>query len=461
MQIRPPPAPMAPPTPDTQQHVLMKLLRHGAIPQLRKVIEKTLPADISPVLPLLHKDEQKQLLQLLIEGGKAGRVLLELDRDQVAEILAELDVATIAAICSSSASDDAADLLELLDQERRQEVLAQLESSTGADLASLLAREPETAGSLMTTNYLALDQKLTVASAIEAIRQYPRKDSFFYVYIIDAEEHLVGVLSLRSLILADPSELLENVMVQNVVRVSIDVSQEEVAQLVAKYDLLSLPVVNAQNQLLGVVTVDDVLDVIQEEAEEDMLHLGGVTVGERITSSPLASFRLRFPWLAVNLVTAFIAASVVRAFEGTIARWAVLAAFMPVVAGMGGNAGTQTLTVMVRGLAFGELDWKSSMWPLGKELVVGLANGLANGILTGLVVGLWTQDWRLAAVLCLAMMFNMVVAGVSGAFVPLTLKRLGFDPAVSSGIFVTTFTDVAGFSAFLGLATLALRLWEN
>lgn len=461
MQIRRPPAPIAPQTPGSYQHVLAKLLRHDAVPQLRKVIEKSLPADISPVLSMLSEDEQKRLLRLLIEAGKAGRVLLELDPDELKEILSRLDVPTIAAICRSSAPDDAADLLELLDEEQRQQVLAQLGAATGADLAGLLAQEHETAGSLMTTNYLALEENLTVANAIQAIRQYPQKDSFFYVYIIDSEEHLVGVLSLRSLILAAPDELLKNIMVQNVVRVSIDASQEEVAQRVAKYDLLSLPVVNAQNQLLGVVTVDDVLDVIQEEAQEDLLHLGGLTVAERVTSSPLTSFRMRFPWLAVNLVTAFIAASVVRAFEGTIAQWAVLAAFMPVVAGMGGNAGTQTLTVVVRGLAFGEVDWQSRKRPLVKELLVGLANGLANGILTGLVVGLWTQDWRLALILCLAMQFNMVVAGVSGAFVPLALKRLGFDPAISSGIFVTTCTDAAGFFAFLGLATLALRFWEN
>lgn len=460
MQMRRPPAPIAPPTARSNQQVLTRLLRHDAIPQLRKVIEKTLPADISPVVPTLPKDERKKLLQALIEVGKAGRVLLELDRDELQRILSETDDATIAQICSSSAPDDAADLLDILDQERRESVLSVLGDATSADLVGLLAQESETAGSLMTTEYLALNQNLDVSAAIQAIRGYPRKDSFFYVYIVDDEEHLVGVLSLRSLILAAPHEPLKNVMVQEVVRVSIDLSREEVAQLVAKYDLLSIPVVNAQNQLLGVVTVDDVLDVIQEEAEEDLLHLGGVTFAERVTSSPWTSFRMRFPWLAVNLVTAFLAASVVKMFEGTIQRWAVLAAFMPIVAGMGGNAGTQTLTVFVRGLAFGEVDWKTGLRPILNQVLVGFANGLANGLLAGLVIGLWTGDWRLAAILCCAMVLNMVVAGMAGAFVPLALKRLGFDPAVSSSIFVTTFTDVAGFFAFLGLASYALGLWE-
>ncbi len=457
---RPAPATPGPPTARSYQQVLTKLLRHGAAPQLRKVLEKTLPADLAPVLPILLQEDRRRIIQLLIEAGKGGRVLLEIDRDELGTLLNELDDSTIAAICASSAPDDAADLLDMLGEDRRRAVLEKLGAGTSADLAVLLAKEHETAGSLMNTNYLALDENLTVASAIQAIREYPRKDSFFYVYIIDAEEHLVGVLSLRSLILAPPDEPLKNVMVPNVVRVSIDDSQEEVAQLVAKYDLLSIPVVNSQNQLLGVVTVDDVLDVIQEEAAQDLLHLGGVTIGERVSSSALTSFRMRFPWLAVNLVTAFVAASVVRYFEGTIERWAVLAAFMPIVAGMGGNAGTQTLTVFVRGLAFGEVDWKTGLLPIGKEALVGLSNGIATGILTALVVGLWTHDWQLALILCFAMIFNLVVAGVAGAFVPLALKKLGFDPAVSSSIFVTTFTDVGGFFAFLGLATIALKFFR-
>lgn len=461
MQMRKPPAPIAQPTSRTHQQVLTRLLRAGAVPQLRKVIEKTLPADISPVIPSLLADERRRLLEVLVEAGKAGRVLLELDREQLQEILSELDDATLAAICRTSAPDDAADLLDVLEEDRRQAVLAQLGAATGAHLAVLLAQEHETAGSLMTTNYLALDEEMTVGDAIHAIREYPSKDSFFYVYVVDVEDHLVGVLSLRSLILAPAEEQLKSIMVQEVVRVSIDDSQEQVAQLVARYDLLSIPVVNAQNQLLGVVTVDDVIDVIQEEAQEDLLHLGGVTISERVTSSPMTSFRARFPWLAVNLVTAFLAASVVRMFEGTIQRWAVLAAFMPIVAGMGGNAGTQTLTVIVRGLAFGEVDWKTGLRPILNQSLVGLANGVSTGLLAGLVIGFWTGDWRLGLILCLAMIFNMVVAGVAGAFVPLALKRLGFDPAVSSSIFVTTFTDVAGFFAFLGLAYAVLHWWKT
>jgi magnesium transporter len=445
------------PTTRSYQQLLTKLLRHGAYPQLRKIVEKTLPADFSPVLPLLLEEDRKRILSLLIEASKAARAVLGLDPVERDALLAELDDATIAAICSSSAPDDAADLLDTLDEERRERILELLGTTQGSKLEPLLEGEQETAGSLMNTEFLALDEDMTVAQAIDAIRQYPRKESFFYVYCVDAEGHLVGVLSLRSLILASPLSRLKDVMVQSVVRTQIDSAPEEVAQMVSKYDLLSVPVVDTQNRLVGIVTVDDVLDVIQEQAEEDLLHLAGVDVSERVATPVRQSFKLRFPWLAVNLLTAFLAAWVVSRFEGTIQRWTALAVFMPIVAGMGGNAGTQTLTVFVRALALGEIDWSRARRPVMKQALVGFANGVAIGMLAMLVVGLWTGHWVVATILFCAMVFNMVVAGVAGGVVPVLLERVGFDPAVASSIFVTTFTDVAGFFAFLGLATLALR----
>ena len=450
----------SPPQARSYQQLLTRLLRHGAYPQLRKIIDKTLPADLSPVIPLLLEEDRKRILSLLIEAGKAARVLFELDEVDLNEILDSLDDATLASICSSSAPDDAADLLDFIDEERRARILEILGATQSAKLESLMEGEEETAGSLMNTEFLALDEDLTVAQAIEAIRQYPRKESFFYVYCVDADQHLVGVLSLRSLILANAAALLKELMVQSVVRTQIDSSPEEVAQLVSKYDLLSIPVVDMQNTLVGVVTVDDVLDVIQEQAEEDLMHLAGVDASERVTTPARETWRTRFPWLAVNLVTAFAAASVVRYFEGTIAALPMLAAFMPIVAGMGGNAGTQTLTVFVRALALGEVDWASGLRPIYKELLVGLANGVAIGAITATIVGLWTGNWILAAILLMAMTVNLIIAGVAGGVVPLLLEKFGFDPAVASSIFVTTCTDVGGFFSFLGLATLAMRFWK-
>ena len=446
------PAPTA-----SYQQLLTKLLRHGAYPQLRKIVDKTLPADFAPVLPLLLEEDRKRILSLLIEAGKAARALLGLDSAERDLMLQTMDDATLAAVCTSSAPDDAADLLDTLDDERRQRILALLGTTQGAKLESLLEGEEESAGSLMNTEFLALDEDLTVAQAIDTIRQYPKKETFFYVYCVDADGHLVGVLSLRSLILASPMIRLKDIMVLSVVRTQIDAAPEEVAQIVSKYDLLSVPVVDVQNHLVGVVTVDDIIDVIQEQAEEDLLHLAGVDASERVNTPARTSFRMRFPWLAVNLVTAFLAAWVVSRFEGTIQRWTALAVFMPIVAGMGGNAGTQTLTVFVRALALGEVEWKSGKHAIAKQTLVGLANGAAIGTVAMLVVGTWTGDWTVAVILFAAMIFNMVVAGFAGGMVPLLLERAGLDPAVASSIFVTTFTDVAGFFSFLGLAALALR----
>jgi len=450
----------SPPQARSYQQLLTKLLRHGAYPQLRKIIDKTLPADISPVLPLLLEEDRKRILSLLIEAGKAARALFELDETDLNEILDSLDDQTLASICSSSAPDDAADLLDFLDEERRARIFEILGATQGAKLESLMEGEEETAGSLMNTEFLALDEELTVAQAIEAIRQYPRKESFFYVYCVDADQHLVGVLSLRSLILANAAAQLKDLMVQSVVRTQIDSSPEEVAQLVSKYDLLSIPVVDMQNTLVGVVTVDDVLDVIQEQAEEDLLHLAGVAISERVTTPARETWKTRFPWLAVNLVTAFTAASVVGAFSKTIEQWTVLAAFMPIVAGMGGNAGTQTLTVFVRALALGEVDWSSGLRPIWKELLVGLANGVLLGTIAATIAGFVTGDWVLSLILLVAMTVNLVIAGVAGGFVPLILERFGFDPAVASSIFVTTCTDVGGFFSFLGLASLVLHFFR-
>ena len=456
---RPQQPPSASASARSYQQLLTRLLRHGAYPQLRKIIDKTLAADIAPVFPLLLDDDRNRVLSLLIEAGKAARVLLELEIPDLNELLESIDDPTLGAICSSSAPDDAADLLDLLDDERRARILELLGASQSAKLASLLEGEEETAGSLMNSNFLALDEEMSVSEAIGAIRQFPRKESFFYVYCVDADGRLVGVLSLRNLILASPEAKLRDLMVQSVVRTQIDSTPEEVAQLVSKYDLLSIPVVDAQNVLVGVVTVDDVIDVIQEQAEEDLLHLAGVDVSESVATPARQSFRLRFPWLAINLATAFLASWVVRLFQGTIEKWAALAVFMPIVAGMGGNAGTQTLTVFVRGLALGEVDLDSGWRAIRKEALVGFANGAANGVLTTLVVGLWTGEWVLAGILLAAMIFNLVIAGIAGGLVPLALERFGFDPAIASSIFVTTFTDVGGFFSFLGLATVAMRVF--
>ncbi len=279
----------------------------------------------------------------------------------------------------------------------------------------------------------------------------------FYLYVVDNRRHLVGVVSLRRLLLVSPETPLKRIMTGDLMSVRVDTDQEEVARQVASYNLLAIPVVDEENKLVGVITVDDVIDVIKDEATEDIYRLAGVATDERVFTPPSESLKKRLPWLFVNLGTAFLAASVVKLFEGTISQVVALAVFMPVVAGMGGNAATQTLTVIVRGIALGELTWSNTRKALFKEGLVGLGNGLALGALAAAATWTMQGDPALGLVLGLAMVINMFVAATAGTLIPVTLRALKVDPALASSVFITTLTDMFGFLSFLGLGTLFLR----
>jgi magnesium transporter len=309
----------------------------------------------------------------------------------------------------------------------------------------------------MTPKVFALSEDITAGEAITALQAARDVEMVFYLYVIDARRHLVGVVSLRRLLLVPPSTPLKRIMTTDLISVRADMDQEEVARQVASYNLLAIPVVDEENKLVGVITVDDVIDVIKDEATEDVYRLAGVTGDDRVFSRPSDSLRKRLPWLQVNLVTAFVAASVVALFEGTSRVASALAVFMPVVAGMGGNAATQTLTVIVRGIALGELSWANTRKALLKEAVVGIGNGLGCGIVAALVVWIWKGNPWLGAIIGGAMVINMFVAAVAGTLIPLALRALKVDPALASSVFITTLTDVFGFLSFLGLGTVFLK----
>jgi magnesium transporter len=279
----------------------------------------------------------------------------------------------------------------------------------------------------------------------------------FYLYVVDDRRHLVGVVSLRRLLLVSPETPLKRIMTADLISARVDMDQEEVARQVAAYNLLAIPVVDEENKLVGIITVDDVIDVIKDEATEDIYRLAGVAGDERAFTPAKESFRKRLPWLGINLLTAFLAAAVVGLFEGTIDLFPVLAVFMPIVAGMGGNAGTQTLTVVVRGIALGELTWSNSRKALLKEVVVGLGNGIVLGAAAALIVWLVRGNPTLGLVLGMAMIINMFVAAAAGTLVPLGLRAASIDPALASSVFITTMTDMFGFFSFLGLATVFAR----
>jgi magnesium transporter len=323
-----------------------------------------------------------------------------------------------------------------------------------ADVAPLLAHPDESAGGRMTRGYIALRADMTVDEAINYLRLVkPNTEEAYYLYVVDAADRLEGVVSLRHLVVAPPRTPVSEVMSRDVVAVRAGTDQEECARLIRRYNLLALPVVDEGDHLVGVTTIDDLLDVATEEATEDMYRMVGMAETESFYRPVPSSIRRRLPWLFVNLLTALAAASVVSFFEGTISRFAALAVFMPVVAGMGGNAGIQTLTLTVRGLALGEVSAADAVWVILRELAVASANGLAIGVAVGLTAYVWEGNVYLSLVLGAAMMLNMLAAALAGVLVPLGLKVAGADPALASGVFVTTVTDILGFLFFLGLAT--------
>ena len=387
--------------------------------------------------------------------------LSELGPEAGAHLLAGRSAEEIAKLVQELPSDDAAALIDNLPEELSTAVLEFMGRKESGEVENLLEYPEQTAGRIMNPHVFALAEDLTVGEAITALQSSRDVEMVFYLYIVDARGHLVGVTSLRRLLLVSPETPLKRIMTADPISARVDMDQEEVARLVASYNLLAIPVVDEHNKLVGVITVDDVIDVIKDEATEDLYRLAGVSSDERVFTPASESLRKRMPWLIVNLATAFLAAAVVGVFQQTIASWVALAVFMPIVAGMGGNAATQTLTVIIRGIALGELTWSNSRKALLKNVLVGVGNGIVVGAIAAVVAWVMNGDFRLGIILAMAMVINLFVAGLVGTLIPLGLKALKIDPALASAVFITTFTDVCGFASFLGLATLFTRYFQR
>jgi magnesium transporter len=437
-----------------------RLQRMGATTNLVNLLQKQYPADLATIFSALPEKDRLSAFALLVERNSrlAMEGLSELGPEEAAAVLADRPAEEIVKLMHELPSDDAAAIIDHLPEELSAAVLEQLQKRhAGGDVGDLLEYPEQTAGRIMNPRVFALAEDMTAGEAITALQASRYVEVVFYLYVIDARRHLVGVVSLRRLLLVSPSTPLKRIMTTDLISVRADMDQEEVARLVASYNLLAIPVVDEENKLVGVITVDDVIDVIKDEATEDVYRLAGVTGDDRVFTRPAESLRKRLPWLIINLATAFLAASVVAVFQNTISVVTALAVFMPVVAGMGGNAATQTLTVIVRGIALGELTWTNSRKALFKETLVGLGNGLACGVAGGLVVFLFKGDMWLGLILAMAMVINMFVAATAGTIIPLTLRALKVDPALASSVVITTLTDVFGFMSFLGLGTLFIR----
>ena len=446
-------------TAKVRAEVVRKLLRVGARSRIERVIDRLRPPDIAEMLPELDPEETRVVVDLLFSAHRAARTLRELPAAALPGILEILDDKQLRETLENLPPDDAVDFVEVLPEDRRARVTAALPAPRRGELERLLAYPESTAGSRMTTQFLSVRESTTAQQAIEAIRRHTEEEveQIFYLYVTDDAGHLRGVVPIRKLVTCPPDRPIGEIMITDPVAVPATADQEEAAQVAGKYNLLAVPIVDDERRLVGVITIDDVIDVIKEEATEDMYRMVGLTEEEHIYTPLPTVIRRRLPWMVVNLVTAFLAAWVVGLFEASIHRVSVLAVFMPIVAGMGGNGGTQTLTVITRGIALGEIGVDAGLRAMAREVGIGLAIGAVTGLLTALGAYVWRGSQMLGLVLFLAMMINMVIAGLSGAAIPLLLKACRQDPALGSGVIVTTFTDVFGFFSFLGLATLLIR----
>lgn len=437
-----------------------RLIRMGATPNLVNLLQKQHPADLAQLFSELPERERHTAFSVLADRNSrlAMEGLSELGPEAGAALLSGRSAEEIAKLLQDLPSDDAAALIDYLPEELSASVLELVQKRpTGGDVGELLEYKEQTAGRIMNPKVFALAEDMTAGESIVALQGSRDVEVVFYLYVIDVRRHLVGVVSLRRLLLVAPDTPLKRIMTTDLISVRADMDQEEVARQVASYNLLAIPVVDEENKLVGVITVDDVIDVIKDEATEDVYRLAGVAGDDRVFTSAWDSLRKRLPWLIVNLATAFLAASVVALFSRTIDKVVALAVFMPVVAGMGGNAATQTLTVIVRGIALGELTWGNSRKALFKEASVGVGNGIACGLVGAVVVWLFSGDRVLAGILAMAMVINMFVAAAAGTVIPLALRAMKVDPALASAVFITTLTDVFGFFSFLGLATVMLK----
>jgi magnesium transporter len=436
-----------------------RLLRIGATANLLNLLQKQHPADLAQIFSELQDKDREAAFTVLADrnGRLAMEAVSELGPEAGAALLATRPAEEIAKLAQDIPSDDAAALIDYLPEELSAAVLHLMRPKESGVVENLLEYAERTAGRIMNPNVFALNEDITVGEAITEIQSARDVEMVFYLYVVDERRHLVGVVSLRRLLLVSPETPLKRIMTADITSARVDMDQEEVARMVAAYNLLAIPVVDAENKLVGIITVDDVIDVIKDEATEDIYRLAGVSGDERAFTPATESLRKRLPWLGINLLTAFLAAAVVGVFEGTIDLFPVLAVFMPIVAGMGGNAGTQTLTVIVRGIALGELSWSNSRKALFKEVLVGLGNGVVLGAAAAAVVWMVRGSPTLGLVLGLAMIINLFVAAAAGTLVPLGLRAANVDPALASSVFITTMTDMFGFFSFLGLATVFAR----
>lgn len=425
---------------------------------LKKLINDIRAADLADLIEHLEPDERLFIFRLLEPEG-AGEVLVEIEPPVQGRILKDLDNKAISEIVEGLDSDDAADLVGDLPDERAREIIESVGDEVSEELEKLLPYPEDTAGGIMALEFVAVKADANVQDAIDTIRKMRKEvENLYYIWVIDDFEKLVGVISLKDLVLEPTDRKISEIMNPEVISVNANTDQEEVVQFVKKYDLVNIPVVDDHLRLVGRITHDDIIDAIEEEADEDISLMAGVIDQEISEESTLKISRARLPWLIAGLFGGILAAAVINQFETSLEKIIALSFFFPVIMAMGGNTGTQAATVVVRGLATGDITLMNIGKRVWMEMKVALVNAFICSILLGLIVGSWVSDYRLGSVVGLALLLIIVLAGVIGSAVPLTLKRLNTDPALATGPFVTTLNDILSLLIYLGLVTLFLYI---
>lgn len=430
---------------------LRNISQIGSDEQVVHALEKIHPSDLSLLFSELNDGQIKRLVDCLLMVEKAGHTLKEIPEFLLPDILEIISNDKLSTIIARLDLDDASYLLGKVPESRWSEILEKVPPKNRIKLERLLLYPPDSAGSVMNPDYFSVQVDKTVEETLTGLQKYEGRQGVFYVYVTDGKR-LVGVIPLRNLVVADPCSPVKDIMKTSVIMVQATRDQEEAAQIVSQYNLLAIPVVNDNHELLGVITVDDVIDIFEEEATEDIYNMAGLSGEDRAFTPVSIKIKKRLPWLMINIGTAFLSALVIGLFNSTIEKVSILAAYMPVVAGLGGNGGTQSMVVITRSIALGEMEFSRATQAIVKEVLNGLVLGMIAGMIAAGIAYAVNVSPYLGLILFLAMVCNMVLAGFMGSAVPLMLKWLKLDPAVGASIFVTAATDMTGFFIYLGLA---------
>ena len=438
---------------------IRRLLRRDATTHLVKIVDKTHVADLAEVFRSLSLSHQRKLFDMISDIEQKGMLFSELDEDTLMGFVEGMELDDIVEILDHMPTDDVADLIGRLPEDKSASILEKMKKEGSEEVEDLLRYGDDTAGGIMVPDFIALREDTTAREAIESLqKEYMDVEMPFYLYVVDEYGKLVGVSSLRQLVVVPPDTPLKDFMTTDVIAVKTDVDQEEVAKIVARYDILAVPVVDEYGKLIGIVTVDDIIDIIREEATEDILKMAGA--GEEFveTQSVLRSTRIRLPWLFASCVGGIIAFIIIGRFEESLSKFIYLAAFIPVIMGMGGNIGTQSSTIVVRGLATGRLNIRDIWSVVFKELAIGLILGVIYGALIGIVAQVRYDTETLAISVGVALICSMSIAALVGSLVPMLFARINIDPAVATGPLVTTAIDIISVFFYFTIATTLLSI---